>query len=224
MSRSWVIVILTATVTLWGCSSAQDDWNKANAANTVAAYQQYLSKHPTGDHSADASGRIRVLQDDEAWAQAKQANTPDAYHDYLQKQPAGSHANEAQDALTAAQRAADWKNADSTGTVAAVQDFLKKYPDGPEADEARQKLTTLAGYKVQLATVKSEKEANKQQEHLKSKYGSVLHDVVVVPTNSGKSYALESAPMSESQANSACGELKKSHQSCQVVKSDTGKS
>ena len=224
MKRSRIILMLSAAVTLWGCSSAQDDWNKANAANTVAAYQEYLSKHPTGDHSSDASDRIRTLQDDEAWSQAKQVNTADAYRDYLQKQPTGSHVKEAQDAATAAERAADWKTADSAGTAAAVQDFLKKYPTGTEADQARQKLATLAGYKVQLATAKTEKQARKQQETLKSKYGNVLQDVIVVPASSGKSYGLESAPMSESQANSACSELKKAHQSCAVVKNDAGKS
>jgi len=223
MSRSWITVTLIAAMALWGCSSVQDDWNKANATNTVAAYQAYLSKHPSSEHTAAAEERIRSLQDEEAWSQAKQSDTAQAYRDYLQKQPTGAHATEAQSAATAAERSADWKTAEATGTAAAYQDFLKKYATGTEADQARQKLTDLAGYKVQLAAVKTEKQARQQQQRLRSKYGDVLHDVLVVPTNSGKSYALESAPMSESQANSACGELKKAHQSCEVIKSDTGK-
>lgn len=224
MNRYWVSLVLAAAATLWACSSAQEDWNRANTANTVAAYQEYLSKHPTGEHSADASGRIHSLQDDEAWSQAKQTNSVDGYHDYLQKQPTGSHITEAQDALTAAQRAADWKTAESTGTVASLQDFLKKYAVGPEVDEARAKVAALSGYKVQLAAVKTEKQAQREKEHLRAKYGNMLHDVVVVPANSGKGYGLESAPMSQSQADSACSELKKAHQSCEVVKSGTGKS
>jgi hypothetical protein len=101
---------------------------------------------------------------------------------------------------------------------------LKKYPTGAEADQARTKLTALGGYRVELASVKTEKQAQHEQQHLRAKYGSILHEIEVVPANTGKGYGVESAPMSQSQADSACGELKKAHQSCAVVKSDTGKS
>jgi hypothetical protein len=224
MNRLWVTCLLTTAVTLWGCSSVEDDWSKAQAANTVAAYQQFLSKHPTGQHSVEASDRVRSLQDEEAWTQAKQANSPEAYRDYLQKQPTGTHVKDAQDAVTAAQRASDWTTAQSTGTVGAIQDFLKKYPEGAEADQARARLSALTGYRVKLASAKTQKQAEGAREHLSSKYGSMLHDIVVVPTDSGKSYWLESAPMSQSEADSACSALKKAHQNCQVVKSDAGKS
>jgi len=223
MKQSRVTLFLLATATLWACSSAQEDWNKANSANTVAAYQQYLSKHPTGDHSGEASDKIRTLQDDAAWSQAKQADTADAYRDYVQKQPTGAHVKEAQDAITGLQRAADLKSAESAGTAAALQDFLNKYSTGPEVDEAKAKLAALNGYRVQLASGKTEKQAQRERDHLRAKYGSVLHDVVVVPANSGK-YGVASAPMSQSEADSACGQLKKKHQSCEVVKSETGKS
>jgi outer membrane protein assembly factor BamD (BamD/ComL family) len=190
----------------------------------VAAYQQFLSNHPTGQHSVDAADRIRALQDEQAWAQAKQANTAEGYRDYLQKQPAGTHVKEAQEAVTAAQRAADWTEAQSKGTVAAIQDFLGKYPGGTEADQARAKLSALSGYKVELASAKTQKRAEKEREHLRTQYGNILHDVVVVPDNSGKSYRLESAPMSKTQADSACSQLKKAHQSCKVIENGAGKS
>jgi outer membrane protein assembly factor BamD (BamD/ComL family) len=214
-----IILLLTGSALLWACSSAQDDWKQATSANTVAAYQQFLSKHPTGDHSADATERIHTLQDDDAWAQAKQANSIEAYRDYMQKQPAGSHVKDAQDALTAAQRASDWQSAQTTGTVAAVQDFLKKYPDGPEVSQAQDKLKALAGYKVRVAGGTSEKQAQKERDKLLSKHRDVLHDVVVVSPKVGKTYDLESAPMSQADANSACEQLKKAHQKCEVVKS-----
>jgi SPOR domain len=224
MNRLRVSLVLLTAATLWACSSAQQDWNKATSANTAAAYQDYLSKHPTGEHSSDARDKVRTLQDDEAWSEAQQANTLDAYRDYLQKQPTGSHVKEAQGAVTPLQRAADWKTAESTGTVAALQDFLKKYPTGAEADEAHAKLNALNDYRVQLASAKTEKQAQRERDQLRTKYGSVLHDVVVVPGKSGKGYAVASSPMSQSEADSACSELKKSHQSCEVVKSEAAQS
>ncbi len=223
MNRLRISLLLVPAAALFACSNAQQDWNKASTANTVAAYQEYLSKHPSGEHSSDASDRIHSLQDDEAWQQAKQTNSADAYRDYLQKQPTGTHTKDAQDALTAEERATDWKTAESTGTVASLQDFLKKYPAGAEADQARSKLAEMSGYKVHLASAPTEKQARRERDHLRAKYGSILHDVVVAPSNTGKGYGVDSAPMSQAQADSACAELKKSHQTCEVIKSDVGK-
>ena len=224
MKRTSIGFALAAAVMLCACGSAKEDWNKANATNTIAAYQDYLSKHPTGEHSGEASDRIRSLQDEEAWSQAKQMDSIESYRDYLQKQPTGVHTKDARDAVTAHQRGADWKTAETAGTPEAIQDFLKKYPDGTEADQARAKLAELQGYKVHLASGKTEKQAHRTRDELSSKYGNVLHDVVVVPASSGKGFGVESAPMTQSQADAACSELKKAHLSCQVVKRETGQS
>ncbi len=224
MNRPWVTCLLTTGFALAGCSSAENDWNKANAANTAAAYQQFLSAHPAGQHAVDAADRIHALQDEEAWSLAKQTNSVAAYSDYLQKQPAGIHVKEAQDAVRAVGRAADWQSAQSTGTVAAIQDFLKKYPDGAEAAQARARLDALTGFKIQLAAAKTRREAEKQRARLQQKFGGLLHDVLMVPAGSGKSYGLESGPMSQSEADTACGKLSKARQHCEVVKSEVGKS
>jgi hypothetical protein len=217
-------LVLISVTTLFACSSAEKDWGKADAANSISAYQEYLGKHPTGEHSAEASDRIHSLQDEAAWSQAKQSNTGDAYRDYFQKEPTGAHTKDAQDALTAEQRTADWKSAASAGTAATLQDFLKKYPQGAEADQARTKLADLTGYRVRLASAKSEKQAQRERDHLHSKYAQILDDVVVVPTDSGNNYGVESGPMSQSQADTACGQLKKARQTCDVVKNDMGRS
>ncbi len=187
MNRSWITFVLATSIILCGCSSAETDWNKTTAADTVAAYQQFLSNHPTGQHSVEAADRIHALQDEQAWTQAKQTNSAEAYRDYLQQHPAGTHMKEAQEAQTEAQRAADWAEAQRKGTVASLQDFLTKYPTSAEADQARAKLSALSGCKVELASAKTQKRAEKEREHLRTKYGNILHDVVVVPANSGKS-------------------------------------
>ncbi|HUI58997.1 MAG TPA: SPOR domain-containing protein [Steroidobacteraceae bacterium] len=224
MNRWWNILALATLALLCACSSAQQDWNKASSANTVAAYKDYLARHPSGQNSVEATNRIHALEDDAAWSQAQQANSVEGYRDYLQKEPAGLHITEAQDAVTAAQRAADWKSADSAGTVPALQDFLNRYPKGAESDQARTKIASLTGYRVRLTSASSEKLAQRERAHLSARYGKLLHDVVVVPAGSGKHFALESAPMSQSQADSACNQLKKSHQRCEVVRSEAAKS
>lgn len=221
MNRAHCTLALTAVTLLLGCSSAQGDWTKAAAANTVTAYQDYLNKHPSGDNSVEATNRIHALQDDQDWSQAKQANSIDAYRNYLQQQPAGAHVKEAQDSITATQRAADWKSTEGAGTVAALQDFLKKYTEGSEVEQARSKLAALTGFEVRIASAKTEADADRTQKRLRAKYASVLHDVNVVTNSSGRGYWLVSTPMSETQAYSACAQLKKERQTCKVVKSDS---
>ncbi len=41
----WGLGILTVA-TLVACSSSESDWNQANTQGTVAAYQDFLTKHP----------------------------------------------------------------------------------------------------------------------------------------------------------------------------------
>jgi hypothetical protein len=220
MNRAYSLVALTAAALLVACSSAKEDWNKAKAADSVAAYQDFLNKHHGDEHSSEANDRIRQLQDDQAWESAKGTNTPESYASYLQAQPNGGHAKEAQDAAMALKSAAALQTAEAAGTAGALQDFLKQYPQGPSADEARSKLAALTGYKAQLGTRKTEKEAQKDQAKLKTKYGQLLQDVVVTPDSAHKGYVIQSAPMSQNQAESACAELKKTKQNCEVVKND----
>src|SRR5262249_20836432 len=97
--------------------------------------------------------------------------------------------------------------------------FLKKYPEGAEVEQAKAKLATLSGFRVQLATAKNEKAAQAVHDKLNGKYPT-LHDLEVVPVNSGKSFAVQSSPMSQPEADSACKDLKKAHQACEVVKNE----
>jgi hypothetical protein len=224
MNRLWTTLVLAGSLTLWGCSSVESDWSKANAANTVSAYQQFLSSHPSGPHSTEAADRIQALQDEASWQQAKQANTADAYDAYLKQQPKGVHVTEAKEAQTAISRAADWSEAKAKGTAASVQDFLKKYSDGPEVQQARDELATLSAYKLKLGAARTQKQAQKQQQELRSKYSKVLPDVVLVADTPRKGYQLESTPMSKEQADSACSELGKHHQKCEVVKNESARS
>lgn len=212
---------LAMVVTLIACSSSEADWKKADAQGTIAAYQKFLTDHPKDSHAAQARGRIQALQDEQAWADAQKANTPDAYKQYVDTQPNGVHAGEAQQRMTGLQRAAAWKIAQADGKAPALQDFLQKYPQRPEADEARAQLQKLSSeaYSVQLGAFRARKEADKLRARAQSRYGSVLHGVVVVaPTATDKLNRVRSGSMTEAQAKSACAKLKKAHQRCEVVK------
>jgi outer membrane protein assembly factor BamD (BamD/ComL family) len=216
-----VLSSLVIAAVLIACSSTESDWNKASTANTAEAYQDFLTKHPTGAHAQDAHDRIQKLADDKDWSDAQQGNTLDAYQQYLQKQPNGAHVADAHAQVDALNRAADWKTAQAANTEPALQEFLQKYNQGPEVDQARAALQKLQseGYRVELASFKDEKAADKARDSLKAKFGSELNDVEVVPpSGSEKQHRVASTPMTEADAKAACAKLKKAHQHCEVVK------
>lgn len=213
------LFILTAV--LVACGSTESDWNKAQAANTTPAYQDFLKQHPDGAHSQEARDRLQKIEDDQAWSDALQKSNLETYNEYLQKEPNGTHVNDARAQITALERATAWKTAQSTNTEGALQDFLKKYTTGQEADQARAQLQKLQSevYEVQLATFRQQKKADKSRDTLKSRFGSDLQEVVVVPpAGSEKLYRVASGPMTETDAKSACVKLKKAHQRCEVIK------
>lgn len=213
--------LLILSALLMACNSAKSDWNKADTANTAAAFQDFLKQHPNDDHAQEARDRLQKIEDEQAWADAQKSNTLDAYQQYLQKETNGAHVEDAHTQVIALERAAAWKSAQSADTESALQGFLQKYSQGPEVVQAREQLTKLQSenYRVQLASFKDEKQAEKSRDSLKARYSAELHDVVIVPPNGSEKFErVESGPMTEADAKSACTKLKKDHQRCEVVK------
>lgn len=221
MKTIQTIPLFIATALLIACSSADSDWKKADAANTTAAYADFLKQHPNDGHAPQAHERLQKIADEQAWSDAQKTNTLESYQQYLQKEPGGSHVPEANTQVTALGRAAAWKTAQAANTESALQDFLQKYDQGPEADQARAQLQKLksANYRVQLGTSRDQKAAEKSRGSLQTRFNGELQDLVVIPpAGSDKLYRIASAPMTESDATSACAKLKKAHQHCEVVK------
>jgi SPOR domain len=99
-----------------------------------------------------------------------------------------------------------------------LESFLENYPQGPEASRARAELAQLSGYRVQLASYRSEQRAEETRDRLQGKYGDVLGSVVIVPGSTANIHFVRSAPMGEGEANTACTRLKKDHLTCEVIK------
>lgn len=219
-TRLLLIPALLCGAALTGCNTAQTDWNQATGANTVSAYQTFLQKHADDKHADDARGRILALQDDQAWSSAKATNTVASYEDYLKAKSGGVHVGEAKYNVTALQRADEWKALQNNSSAASLQAFLSKYPQGTESNEARAKLKEL-DYRVQLADAHSKDEAQRKRDRLQSKFGKVLHDIIVVPPTAPDTlYRVTSGPMDQAAANSACATLQRAHQSCKLVQGD----
>ena len=216
------LCFITAATLIVACSSAESDWNQASQTNTVAAYQDFLSKHPDDQHAAQAKQAMATLQDNQAWATAQQTNTADSYQQDLTAMPNGGHAQDAHDKLTALQATDAWNSTKNSPTEASLNSFLQMYPNAPEASDARQMLQTL-DYRAQLGSFSSSDAADKAKTKLQDKFGSVLQQIVVVqPTGKSKTYHLASAAMTQDQAKAACAQVKKGGQHCDVVKKESG--
>ena len=131
------LALISQLVLVAGCHSAQSDWEKASSLNTIAAYQDFLNKHPNDERATEAKAMIRQQEDNDAWDIARHEGSVVAYQGYLEKYPQGAHAPAAKTAMIDINRAADWKTAQS-GDAAAVQAFLNKYPAGAEVDQAKE--------------------------------------------------------------------------------------
>ncbi len=207
--------------TLMACSSSDSDWKKADTQSSIAAYQKFLADHPNDPHAEQARSRVQALQDEQAWAQAAKVNTVDGFRQYLQIQPMGLHTTDARERAADLERATAWKSAQASASLATLHEFLQKYPQGSEAEQAQTQLKKLETeqFHVQLAAFRSQSRADRTRTQLQSKYGNVLHEVVVTPaTLPGELNRVVSAPMTLDSAKSACATLNKAKQHCEVVK------
>ena len=102
MTRSsrWRLSILCAsavlaTLSLGGCSRESDDWKSAQAADTVAGYEQFLHQYPGSTHVGEANTRVSQLAEDEAWQLATSQDSQAGYQQFVTKYPDGKWAQEA---------------------------------------------------------------------------------------------------------------------------------
>lgn len=214
------VVGLVLAVFLMACSSTQADWQKATAANTVASYQDFLKEHPNGQHADEARTRIHHLRDNQAWMAAMNTNTEAGFKKYVAGEPHGAHIADAKEKIVGFQRATAWQAASQKGTVTALKAFVAKYPNGPESDQARAELKKLLGYQAQVGgAYRSAKYAMRIAQHLKARFGNVLHNVeVVAPMGHSRYHHLRSARMSRKEAEMACAKLHRARERCEVVK------
>src|SRR5579862_6455648 len=89
-----IIVILGATV-LAACSRESADWKSASTADTIEAYQQFLTQHPQAANAPAAQVRLKALSEDHAWQVAAAADTRTAYEQFLAQHPDSKWVQEA---------------------------------------------------------------------------------------------------------------------------------
>jgi len=77
------------------CSSEQQDWHSAQAADTSEAWGRFLEQHPDSELAAQARSRITQLTEQRDWQHAESIGTVDAYRGFLAEHPSGKWSGEA---------------------------------------------------------------------------------------------------------------------------------
>lgn len=108
--RSGAIVPL-----LLACATAQDDFDRAARADSVAAYEAFLRKNPRSEFDARAGERIQALHDKASVERERRAA--------LEQQA--------------------WQAAEREPTIAALQDFIERFPKAERLKPAQDRLRRL---------------------------------------------------------------------------------
>lgn len=229
MSRSRICVILISVAllaTASGCSHEQRDWHSAQAANTIEAYEEFISAHPKSGRAADAQAQVAQLTEERDWQRASTTDTADAYRQFLVQHPQGKSAPEARIRIenfglsgTAAPAA---PGAASPVTTAPAPAAAAPPPTQPSAAAAVEEPASGGRYSVQLGAFTTLAKAQGQWRRLNAHFGPRLRGTVsdieqAKSANGRRVYRLKAKPLTEARARALCAALRKRSQACVVV-------
>jgi cell division septation protein DedD len=231
-----LVAIVLGTLGLAGCSRESADWKAASAADSAAAYQQFLQQHPKSANAAQAQARIAQIADDRDWQAAAAADTRDAYGHYVAQHADGKWAQEARIRIENFAQSGTASGSTSTVTVAspppASASMAAKPASGraaanaaakPAAAGGSSKVASVSerGHFVQLGAFHSKARAESEWKKLSSKYPTELQSLkphyVAGKSKSGPVYKLRVGMSSASDARGLCATLKKHFQVCVPV-------
>jgi hypothetical protein len=194
---------------LAGCSRETDAWRAAQAADTVAAYQQFVRDHPASAHAVAADARAAQLAEDEDWRRAQEQDTLQAYQIFLSQHPDSRWAQEARVRV-------------ETITLGSGAPVVEPAPDpAPAAIPVLPAPPAGAIHGVQLGAFTSEAAARGQWTAMAGRHAAQLKDrsprVTSVTTATGTLYRLQTPTRDEAEARALCGALSAAGQDCVVV-------
>lgn len=88
-------LVVAISILLVSCSAEKSDWQSAQSADSVEAYEQFITKHPQSALANEARARTRQLAEEKDWEKATSVDTADSYQAFLGKYPDGKWSEEA---------------------------------------------------------------------------------------------------------------------------------
>jgi len=224
LRRTGVILMsLALLAAASGCSHEQRDWRSAQAANTVEAYQDFITSHPKSARAADAQARIAQLTEERDWQRASTTDTADAYRQFLEQHPQAKMAAEARTRIESfAQNGTPATAAPSAPSRGAATSPPAPPSPAPAGATGAEPAVTGA-YSVQLGAFTTHAKALGQWRRLSARFATELQGAVS-DVERGKGphgrnlYRLKVKGLTEARARSICEALRKHSQACVVRK------
>jgi len=174
----------------------EEEWEKAQVANTIEAYLAFISSYSNSPFKSKANSEIKRLKleaeiktESEAWKFAQENNTVGAYQSYIEKFPKGENLTKAIISKKELEEEAEVKRKSEmeeqqfdiaiiNGNLIQLEAFITKYPSSKFVAKATQKIE-----EIKQAEIKKKKE-----EEIKAKpdlEGNANTVVSVIPTSNG---------------------------------------
>jgi len=209
-----------------GCSHESRDWQAAQAANTIEAYEAFVTEHPKSAHLADVQARVVQLTEDRDWQRASVTDTADAYRQFLAAHPQAKSAQEARiriENFGLSGGAAAAPSAAAAQTPAAMAPRAQAAPAPALNSHPQDEQATAGGYSVQLGAFTTQAKAQSQWRKLAAHYGKELHgmepDIERGKGAKGRHvFRLKAHLPSEAKARALCAQLQRRGQACVVAK------
>jgi hypothetical protein len=93
--RALTAALLTLGLLLAACSSEQQDWRSAEAADTTEAFARFIAQHPDSELIHQARDRMHQLAEERDWQRTTSDGTLEAYRGFLAHYPSGRYSQEA---------------------------------------------------------------------------------------------------------------------------------
>jgi SPOR domain len=93
--RATTAALLAAGLALAACSTEQQDWRSAEAADTTEAYARFIDQHPDSELARQARSRMDQLAEERDWQRTRTDGTLEAYREFLARYATGRYAQEA---------------------------------------------------------------------------------------------------------------------------------
>ena len=212
-----ILMSLALLAAASGCTHESRDWRSAQTANTIEAYEAFVTAHPKSARAADAQARIAQLTEERDWQRASTTDTADAYRQFLAQHPQGKWAQEARVRMEnfglSGTAAAPAPAAGTSGVAAPPAP-----PPQPPAAVAGAGPENAGGYSVQLGAFTTHAKALTQWRRLsarESELQGAVSDVERAKSGHGRNvYRLKVKGLTEARARRICAALRKHTQAC----------
>jgi hypothetical protein len=137
-SSSLHLVLIIVLVFLLACSSSQPQYKEARRIDTIAAYQKFLSNHPSSEYAKTAKTRIEEIN----FEKAKGVNSVSAYQGFISTSNSELFKNYANQLIEKIYTH-EFQKTKAIDTLDAYEEYIAKYPKSTYLEDCSIRIDAL---------------------------------------------------------------------------------